>query len=94
MDRQIAIRLQVFHRLLSCLEGGNLTFKVRHLLDLRFQLGDFRFQERVALLLVGDHLLVPEVDGAGNKCTCQQGQHQRNVEHLARPLARHLAVGE
>ena len=79
VDRQISIGLEVFHRDLPRAQRRDFSLQGSNVFDFGFKLGDFRLQEAVALLLVGNLALVP-------------GEH-RSADHAAEQ-SRQAKLGE
>jgi hypothetical protein len=94
VDRQVAVGLEVFHRLLARAQAGDLLLQGGDLLDLHLELLDLAAQQGVLALLRRDLGLEPQEDGAGDDAAEQGRDAQRGEERLAPALARRLAVGQ
>jgi hypothetical protein len=94
MYRQVAIALQVFHRVLPRPQRGDFRLQGGNLLDLVFQAGDLGFQEVVLAALAFDLGEVPGVHGAANQAADQGGNAKRGEKCFAPALARSFAVRE
>ena len=82
MHRQVAVRLQIFHSLLTGTQRSNFGLQAINFLDLGFQDLDLGAQQIVLVLLAFNHDLEIPVNQACNQQTCNRSHHHIDLKRL------------
>ena len=92
MNWQIAVGLQVLHRLLARPQGRNLRFQTGNILDLLIKSFDLGLQQLVFFLLPRYLGLKPKKNDSGEQTTGKNRDSQTGIEYILAQFARRLAV--
>ncbi len=94
MDGQVAVGLEILHRLLARTQGSDFLFDRGDFLDLPLQDLDLGLQEGIAPLLLSDHHLEPPIDDGGDREAHQERREHRHLEGFLAAFPGCLAVGQ